>query len=510
MGCWPVFRCDPRPSTPIAATLATTQAPTRDTKLKRRNERFVLRGSVWRDFGIGRGTARSRVAATMDKVRDACAARLGRADLQRTPPARHEFSYTRFAPGASLARHVDEHHEETKGTEGWRAPTRRSVTWLVYLNERDVAGGRLRAYERRRPIAGDAQVGATADGDLQVGWLRASAADPVERPVFLASRLHDKEGNCALRVGDAVVSRPFHASPTLYVNADFVLQSLFLDASLAKRFQRLEELRTPLNPDPPIQGEYESRDVAPLAGRLVMYDSVAVPHEVLAVRLPRPFVFFLLPPLYTPSPRRAPLRRSRATRRGSLWRGGSTRGSRRCTSLLVGCGSRIDLITDTFSLQHNTPSARTRRSPLPERARRPPALAHGAILVRGAEPLVAFQDAGASFGAGFGPASHGHAPLLARDRTLRLRPPRRAVRVLLDVERLPRGGLSCFVDAFVKAEVVLGRFAHLVVEVARDDALVDVLLVVRVVDPVLELEELRVGERRDLRACLPLHAVEQI
>ena len=121
-------------------------------------------------------------------------------------------------------------------------------------------------------------MGATADGDLQVGWLRASAADPVERPVFLASRLHDKEGNCALRVGDAVVSRPFHASPTLYVNADFVLQSLFLDASLAKRFQRLEELRTPLNPDPPIQGEYESRDVAPLAGRLVMYDSVAVPH----------------------------------------------------------------------------------------------------------------------------------------------------------------------------------------------------------------------------------------
>ena len=106
---------------------------------------------------------------------------------------------------------------------------------------------------------------------------------------------------------------------------------------------------------------------------------------------------------------------------------------------------------------------------LPERARRPPALAHGAILVRGAEPLVAFQDAGASFGAGFGPASHGHAPLLARDRTRRLRPPRRAVRVLLDVERMTRGGLPSAPNAFVEAEVVLGRFAHLVVEVARDD-----------------------------------------
>ena len=180
-------------------------------------------------------------------------------------------------------------------------------------------------------------MGATADGDLQVGWLRASAADPVERPVFLESRLRDKAGNCALRVGDLVVSRPFHASPTLYVNADFVLQSLFLDPGLAKRFQRLEELRTPLNPDPPIQGEYESRDVAPLAGRLVMYDSVAVPHEVLAVRLPR-LIFFLVPPPDTPSPRRATLRRSRATRRGSRWRGGSTRGSRRCTSPLVAFG----------------------------------------------------------------------------------------------------------------------------------------------------------------------------
>ena len=37
---------------------------------------------------------------------------------------------------------------------------------------------------------------------------------------------------------------------------------------------------------------------------------------------------------------------------------------------------------------------------------------------------------------------------------------------------------------------------------ADGDALVDVLLVVRLVDPVLELEELGVGERRDLRVYL--------
>ena len=166
-------------------------------------------------------------------------------------------------------------------------------------------GWRRRATRRRRhrspSTRARAQVGATADGDLQVGWLRASAADPVERPVFLASRLHDKEGNCALRVGDAVVSRPFHASPTLYVNADFVLQSLFLDASLAKRFQRLEELRTPLNPDPPIQGEYESRDVAPLAGSFIN-DSSGAFLTRSAVRV-RPRLFFSS---CSPSPRTAP------------------------------------------------------------------------------------------------------------------------------------------------------------------------------------------------------------
>ena len=298
---------------------------------------------------------------------------------------------------------------------------------------------------RRHRRDARAQVGATADGDLQVGWLRASAADPVERPVFLASRLHDKEGNCALRVGDAVVSRPFHASPTLYVNADFVLQSLFLDASLAKRFQRLEELRTPLNPRPADPGRVRvARRRAP-RGRLVMYDSVAVPPRATRswpfVSAPVFFFFSTLPPIRHRRDVHPSAGRGRRAR-GSRSRGGSTRGSGGDEPSLVGCGRRSpQLLTDTFL--YNTPR---KRSPRPSSsrtpsARRPPALAHGAILVRGAEPLVAFQDAGAPFGAGFGPASHGHAALLARDRTLRLRPPRRAVRVLLDVERLPRGGL---------------------------------------------------------------------
>ena len=92
--------------------------------------------------------------------------------------------YSRYGPGASLARHIDERHEELKGVRGWRESGRRSVSWLVYLNEnwRPDDGGALRCFERAaRPAS---RVGATANGDLQVGWLKG----PTERPVFLDAR----------------------------------------------------------------------------------------------------------------------------------------------------------------------------------------------------------------------------------------------------------------------------------------------------------------------------------
>jgi hypothetical protein len=69
----------------------------------------------------------------------------------------------------------------------------------VYLNEGwnpSEHRGALRCYERRAsPVP---PVGATPDGDLQLGWLRAVAADPRDRPVFLDSRRTSPDGNCAL------------------------------------------------------------------------------------------------------------------------------------------------------------------------------------------------------------------------------------------------------------------------------------------------------------------------
>ena len=140
---------------------------------------------------------RNKFAKRMASLRDELAVGLTRPELGAGIPTRYEMSYTRYGPGASLKRHIDEHHEELKAKKGWLAPTRRSVSWLVYLNENwDAAasGGELRTYTRRAPPA--SAVGAK-DGDLQIGWLRATSSDPYERPVFLDARRTSRKV-CAL------------------------------------------------------------------------------------------------------------------------------------------------------------------------------------------------------------------------------------------------------------------------------------------------------------------------
>ena len=91
-----------------------------------------------------------------------------------------EQYYSILGPGAFRTRHMDERHEETKGERGWRLPTRRSVSWLLYLSRGDVRGGALRAYCRSSAAA----CGAHA-GDLQVGWLDGVRACDRDEPVFL-------------------------------------------------------------------------------------------------------------------------------------------------------------------------------------------------------------------------------------------------------------------------------------------------------------------------------------
>ena len=189
-----------------------------------------------------------------------------------------------------MKRHIDEHHEETKGRAGWSAPSRRSVSWLVYLNpswDASRQGGELRAFERVAAARG--AVGATREGDLQVGWLRGTGGDPSERPVFLDSRRGGRGGNCALFYeveGEyAVLTRDFFAEPTLLLATDLPEQLQFRDARLARRFTKLEQVATRFSTPGELDArDYASLDIAPQAGRLVLFDSVAVPHEVLATR----------------------------------------------------------------------------------------------------------------------------------------------------------------------------------------------------------------------------------
>ena len=77
-----------------------------------------------------------------------------------------------------------------KGTKGWVLSTRRSVTWLVYLNDHwEEEGGALRCFPRSEAemqLNGDvAQVGAR-DGNLQVGWVNGGV-DPVFLDCFCPS-----------------------------------------------------------------------------------------------------------------------------------------------------------------------------------------------------------------------------------------------------------------------------------------------------------------------------------
>jgi len=283
--------------------------PDRDVLLRRGAafDRSVLRESQFSDWSLGDGTSRREFGAELARLKLALAEALDRPSLVSAEAHRDEASYTRFGPGAALRKHVDEHHEDLKGRDGWRETSRRSISWLCYLNEQwdaDAFGGQLRTYERSAGSAG--HVGAH-DGDLAVGWLAATPADPVDRPVFLDSQVRGNNfgggGNCQLYVlapttrEQIVVSRTFFASPVMFLKGavkDLVLTDA-LDAR--RRYAPIEDVTTPAVVAArrlvfgPEDGGYDvgsdvaPRDIPPAAGTLVLFDSVTVPHEVLETKL---------------------------------------------------------------------------------------------------------------------------------------------------------------------------------------------------------------------------------
>jgi len=289
------------------------------------NDRMVMpsfypstgKDGPWVDQQVGNFATRQQFKARMAALKASLSKELqDRPTLIADGRQTHEMSYTRYGPGAFLPRHTDEHHGELKkvhpvasGDENLKRvttanaatapekpkPTRRSVTWLVYLNDEWDAqsGGELRLHERKEPAI--SHVGARGK-DLQVAWLRANATEG-ETPVFLDATLPGSR-NCQLYACAADGSRrelskePFAASPTLFLaGGDFFARTLLVDAPEdQKRFHLLDAPKSAVSAFlPPVgpageDGGERVRDITPEGGTLVVFDSVSVPHEVLATR----------------------------------------------------------------------------------------------------------------------------------------------------------------------------------------------------------------------------------
>jgi hypothetical protein len=87
-------------------------------------DRTVLGLNQWKSQNLGNYATCQRFGDVMASVQSELAYNLNRPKLDRGAATSMygygstEILYTRFGPGASLKRHVDEHHEELKGVAG--------------------------------------------------------------------------------------------------------------------------------------------------------------------------------------------------------------------------------------------------------------------------------------------------------------------------------------------------------------------------------------------------------
>lgn len=208
----------------------------------------------------------------LDRRLDAMCASLGK-ELGRRISADEQY-YSIHGPGAYLGRHMDERHEAFKA-EGFAESSRRSVSWLVYLNEGPI-GGNLRAY--CRDSSGDC---GADEGNLQVGWLDKT-------PVFLDAHVRgaDDEALYGLYIrGDGerrYVSEPFGAASPSWRAARGNREDLDADTFHSALRRMVDaELRPAYTSVEAIDDGQSIVNVAPTLGTLVLFDSAASVHEVL-------------------------------------------------------------------------------------------------------------------------------------------------------------------------------------------------------------------------------------
>jgi len=80
-------------------------------------DRQTFRGGAGWDSPVGNTAIRAEFANLMKQLRIQLAGELDRPSLAIDGEYKHEVTYNWYEVGAKLGRHLDEHHEETKGTK---------------------------------------------------------------------------------------------------------------------------------------------------------------------------------------------------------------------------------------------------------------------------------------------------------------------------------------------------------------------------------------------------------
>lgn len=261
-------------------------------------DRQTFRGGAgWDDDNLGDGAARAEFAGRMRDLRGELARGLDRPTLEAEGKLKHEMTYNWYEPLAKLGRHLDEHHEETKGPKGWQMPTRRSVTWLVYLNDdwKQEEGGVLRCFPRSEEHIGSSnvQVG-VHEGNLQVGWVN-EGRDPVFLDCF-----RESGGSALYKLASskstAKVERRILSANDFDVPGQPIEFASFLKPELKETFTQISTSRkdprfasasgTDAATDTTNFNDFNDNtilDITPAAGTLVLFDSVSLPHLVREV-----------------------------------------------------------------------------------------------------------------------------------------------------------------------------------------------------------------------------------
>jgi Rps23 Pro-64 3,4-dihydroxylase Tpa1-like proline 4-hydroxylase len=237
----------------------------------------------------------------------------------------HESYLSMSRQGSYLKRHMDERHEGLKRRKAWLLPSRRSVSWLLYLNDEGESwdkGGELRFFPpselidgTRIDLVGPGFAG-SHDGNLQVGWLRRpsglycvymdawvrqSTESFIPRTALYiavpSTSEHQSSSSSSSSLlpsslsvlspdGREYITLAFDTDSTPGDTIDMLRhnQNLFLnkDHDDATNFALIEDHE--LWQTGALPKGSGILDIIPKSGTLVLFDSVTVPHEVMTVR----------------------------------------------------------------------------------------------------------------------------------------------------------------------------------------------------------------------------------